>query len=584
MRRIKMNLDLLEEVRKQHEIAMNSTEEVINNARMDLNSMTEEVWEGEDGDLARELLGDLVYKKMPETWRHIDSCHNAIKSSQKKAYEAKNFATGFPLIFRDGIMPSDTNSSPCGGDLMCDKEGCDKLKTSMETAAQKAQSIYDNISCVEDILSQLETNEAKFDYVSYTEHIKEQAHNVVDRTRLLYKAVSIYEEKVENMDIELSKELLAAIPESVPSPFNPSCLGLGEIVHMNDVDIIDTLEDNNLADVIEEISPAQIETILTTLFSNKDIDLSNMSEQDLEVALLKMPEDKIKEVLVEMNLSIERKDAISCICAGIKGKTSKKLEEMYKTLQREYGFTDVEIEYLKRYYPQLLKTLYNSRNHSTTLENMTYDKIKKVLETFHKQHRIDNGEILKFPETGEIVTYNDGLTEYSLPVSDKDTWSIEFNYATALSESTIVASRMETLMSRYTNNNGDIDLLKFEVNGFGECYAGAMVEGFGEVGDIVKVTLTDGTSFNFIILDVKYTHHSHDELAEGQVQNDEYGHAYLTNNQTTISINPCEFMVAGWKRDDEGNIYHSAVDYTTELNLDGNRVTEAQIIGHIDLE
>ncbi len=584
MRRIKMNLDMLENVRKQFEIAMNSTEKVINEARADLNSMTEEVWEGEDGDMARELLGDLVYKEMPETWRHIDSCHTAIKSAQKKAYEAKNFANGFSLVFRDGAMPSATDFSICGGDVMCNKESCEKLKNSMEAAAQKAQSIYDNISSVSDILSQLETNEAKFDYASYIEPIKDQAQNVVDRARLFCKAVSIYKDKVENLDREFSKDLIAALPESSSTPFDPSCLGLGEVVHMNNGDITDTLEDYSIEDVLEELSPAQIETILSILFDNKNNDLSDMSEHELKVALLKVPEDKFNAVLVEMNLSIGRKGAISSICAGIKGKTNKRLQEMYDTLKREYGFTDAEMEYLKRYYPQLLKTLYDARNHSSSLENRTYDKIKKVLDTFHKQHRIENGDILTFPETGEIVTYNDGLNNYSLPVSGEDTWSIEFNYVTALSESRIVASRMETLMSRYTNNNGDIDLLKFDVNGFGECYAGAMVEGFGEVGDIVKVTLSDGTSFNFIILDVKNTHHKHDELAKGQVQNDEYGHAYLRNNETTISINPCEFMVAGWKRDEEDNIYYSAVEYTTELNLDGNRATEAQIIGHIDLE
>ena len=33
MNKIKMNLDMLEEVRKQHEIAMNTTEDIINKER-----------------------------------------------------------------------------------------------------------------------------------------------------------------------------------------------------------------------------------------------------------------------------------------------------------------------------------------------------------------------------------------------------------------------------------------------------------------------------------------------------------------------------------------------------------------------
>ena len=43
MGRIKINLDQLEEVREQYEIAMNVTEDVISKAREDLNSMAEEV-------------------------------------------------------------------------------------------------------------------------------------------------------------------------------------------------------------------------------------------------------------------------------------------------------------------------------------------------------------------------------------------------------------------------------------------------------------------------------------------------------------------------------------------------------------
>ena len=86
-----MNLDMLEEVRKQHEIAMNTTEDIINKGRRDLNSLTEEVWEGEDGDRARELLDDLLNNKMAQTWRELDTIHESIKKAQKSAYEAKNF-------------------------------------------------------------------------------------------------------------------------------------------------------------------------------------------------------------------------------------------------------------------------------------------------------------------------------------------------------------------------------------------------------------------------------------------------------------------------------------------------------------
>ncbi|SHI19971.1 hypothetical protein SAMN02745229_01988, partial [Butyrivibrio fibrisolvens DSM 3071] len=88
MGRIKWNLDLLEEVKKQHDEAMTATEQVINNGKADLSSMTEDVWEGEDGDMARDQLHDLLNKEMVETWKELDACNEAIQKAQKTAYES----------------------------------------------------------------------------------------------------------------------------------------------------------------------------------------------------------------------------------------------------------------------------------------------------------------------------------------------------------------------------------------------------------------------------------------------------------------------------------------------------------------
>lgn len=343
MRRIKFNLDQLEEVRKQNEIAMNSTEGVIVKVRADLNSMTEEVWEGEDGDMAREQLDDLSYKQMPETWRQIDSCNIAIKNVQKKAYEAKNLVNGFTQIFKNGTMPSDSDATPCEGILMCDEESCESLKSAMEAAGQKAQNIYNDMSKVEDILSQLETDEAKFDYSSYIDPIKEQTSNVVDRTRLFCKAVSIYEEKVEDLDRAFSKELLASTPEFVPAPFDPSCLIHDECVHMNHGDIVDSLEEYTLVDLTNDISSVQIENILIILFGKKDINELSISEQDLEVALLKLPEDKLIALLMELGFSGGHIGAIVAdfekVKAGKKGgavnNSVKRLKEIIEQLKKK---------------------------------------------------------------------------------------------------------------------------------------------------------------------------------------------------------------------------------------------------------
>ena len=130
MGRIKWNLELLEEVKKQHDEAMTATEQVINKGKNDLSSMTEEVWEGEDADMARDQLHDLLNKEMVETWKELDACNEAIQKAQKTAYESKNFCNRFPQIFSSGSMPSDSDQGACSGDLLCDTMNCWLLSTS----------------------------------------------------------------------------------------------------------------------------------------------------------------------------------------------------------------------------------------------------------------------------------------------------------------------------------------------------------------------------------------------------------------------------------------------------------------------
>ncbi len=309
MGRIKIILDQLEEVREQYEIAMNVTEDVISKAREDLNSMAEEVWEGEDGDMARDLFGDLVYKEMPETWKHIDASNEAIKKAQKKAYEAKNYCNDFPKIFKGG-EPSEGNQSPCSGDLLCDPGSCAELKHNMANAGQNAANLKSRIKEVADILSQLETSEAKFNYTSYTQPIIEQAQDVEDYTRNFNEDLTKYEAKVNELDSTLSKELLAAVPETVEKPFDPSCLLGEDTIHMQGGDIINTLEEHNSIDIGSKLSDAQLENILAMLFDKKDIDVSGLSEEDLGMAFITLPEEKKKAVLFEMGYTKEQIDSI----------------------------------------------------------------------------------------------------------------------------------------------------------------------------------------------------------------------------------------------------------------------------------
>ncbi len=310
MGRIKWNLDMLEEVRMQHDEAMTATEQVINKGRSDLSSMTEEVWEGEDGDMARDQLHDLLNKEMVETWKQLDACNEAIQKAQKTAYESKNFCNRFPQIFSGGSMPSDSDQGACSGDLLCDNGNCSSLKDSMSEAGQNAVNVKSKVESAESILAELETDEAKFDYSSYTQPIKEQTQKVAERTGVYNTAVSKYEQKTQEMDDTFSNELIAATPTVIPEPFDPSCLELGDEIHMKDGDIINFLEEYNSVEMGGKLSDAQLENILDMLFDKKDIDVSALSEKDFGMAFITLPEEQKKAVLMEMGYSREQVDSI----------------------------------------------------------------------------------------------------------------------------------------------------------------------------------------------------------------------------------------------------------------------------------
>ena len=299
MGRIKWNLDLLEEVKKQHDEAMTATEQVINNGKADLSTMTEEVWEGEDADMARDQLHDLLSKEMAETWKELDICNEAIQKAQKTAYESKNFCNRFPQIFRSGSMPSESDQGVCNGDLLCDDDSCSSLIDSMLEAGQRALNVKSKVEIAESILAELETDVARFDYSSYTDPIKTQTQNVADRTGVYNSAVSRYEQKTLDMDNTFSNELIGATPVMVPEPFDPSCLELGDQIHMKDGDVINFLEEQKGVEIGDKFSEAQMNNIFKMLFGKKDIDTSSLSKKDCEVSFLKLTEEQQENMLQE---------------------------------------------------------------------------------------------------------------------------------------------------------------------------------------------------------------------------------------------------------------------------------------------
>jgi hypothetical protein len=141
----------------------------------------------------------------------------------------------------------------------------------MLEAGQRALNVKSKVESAESILAELETDVARFDYSSYTDPIKTQTQNVADRTGVYNSAISRYEQKTQDMDNTFSNELIGATPVMVPDPFDPSCLELGDQIHMKDGDVINFLEEYNAVELGGKLSDAQLENILEMLSDKKSL-------------------------------------------------------------------------------------------------------------------------------------------------------------------------------------------------------------------------------------------------------------------------------------------------------------------------
>ena len=194
------------------------------------------------------------------------------------------------------------------------------------------------------------------------------------------------------------------------------------------------------------------------------------------------------------------------------------------------------------------------------------------------------GETRQFPQPGDSVSVSFGTDKpgQNMTVSRWNSFSIECSKLYADNHYPIIASRLDYLAGKYpTNANESGQLLTYMIDGK-ECYAGAMVEGFGEPGDIVLVELDDGHTFYMVICDVKSTSHSSDDLAKNssaenpQCQIDGVGHGYKVG-ENTVQICACEFFVTS-------NIASSATNYPNGQFLKQRSVRRATVVGHTDMQ
>ncbi|MCF0130891.1 MAG: peptidoglycan-binding protein [Pseudobutyrivibrio sp.] len=198
--------------------------------------------------------------------------------------------------------------------------------------------------------------------------------------------------------------------------------------------------------------------------------------------------------------------------------------------------------------------------------------------------KIVNGATMKLPKTGSYIEISMGTDKpkQTAIIAKTNAWSIEYSIQGCRNAypNKTCTRRLESAISKFSYNEGKTDLLKLNVHGLGECYAGAMVEGFGNIGDIAEITLDDGTKFNFMLLDTKSTKHKSSELANGQCQNS-YGHGYVLKDGS-VQLSVCEFITSQSMSAADGGT--SAKNYASGGFLANRSVAEAKIIGHVDIE
>lgn len=192
------------------------------------------------------------------------------------------------------------------------------------------------------------------------------------------------------------------------------------------------------------------------------------------------------------------------------------------------------------------------------------------------------GETLVFPKPGDTITISRGtdLPDETAVVSSYNAWSIEYSVEgcnNVYTDKDACYRRLNYAIENYECNSSEKDLLMFNLEGYDEAvFAGAMVEGYADIGDIVQVTLDDNSSFNFLILDVKSTQHTSQELSPNNQCQWEGGHGYLLgDNKVQLSI--CEFITAGNCEE------VSAKSTESGTFLEDRSVVKTQIVDHIQI-
>lgn len=201
----------------------------------------------------------------------------------------------------------------------------------------------------------------------------------------------------------------------------------------------------------------------------------------------------------------------------------------------------------------------------TYTSNLTKSLIKGV-----------EGTSWDLPDPGEDVLVreiNTGETKRVTRIA-KDAYSMEMTYGMTKKKSSIISSRIDSILYKYGSNKGAHDqLLTVEINGKTH-YICALVDGMYKQGYSYEASLSNGEVINVIPVDAKSLHDTNG--ADTQV-NTSYGHGYLTGNNS-VQLCVLEFFDAS---NDLTKSHSSAVNYSNQPNLNSTYVKSIKMIGRV---
>lgn len=124
--------------------------------------------------------------------------------------------------------------------------------------------------------------------------------------------------------------------------------------------------------------------------ANNDVqDFLRLLKSETEIVTAKMRQMRDNYVNIDVTKSQEMVKCVAASSTTNSNSSASDKEKIYAEIQKRYGFTDEEMEYLKKYYSGLLSSLYGVSKYSTSDAEQIYREIRYKLDNRNATGNID---------------------------------------------------------------------------------------------------------------------------------------------------------------------------------------------------